>query len=84
MSDEKNLNIQINLEMETPDIQIKMEAGGEALPAYKGETIITSRPWSSQILETANRTLKENITVLEIPYSPVSNPQGGQTVYIGE
>lgn len=95
MSDEKKLDIQIKLglltpnilvgiDRETPDIQIKMEAGGEVLPTYKGETIVTPRPWSSQILETANRILKENITVLEIPYSSVSNPQDGRTVYIGE
>ena len=95
MSDVKKLDIMVELGLITPDIRIgvdqtipdikiKMESGGEALPTYIGETSVTPLAWQTQILETANKTLRDNITILEIPYSSVSNPQDGRTVYIGE
>ena len=95
MSDEKKLDIrvelglitpdiQIGVDRTTPDIKIEIEPGGEALPSYTGETSVTPLAWQTQILETANKTLRDDITILEIPYSSVSNPQDGRTVYIGE
>lgn len=95
MSDAKKLDIMVELGLITPDIrigvdqtipniEIKMESGGEALPTYTGEISVTPLAWQTQILETANKTLRDNITILEIPYSSVSNPQDGRTVYIGE
>ena len=76
--------IRIGLEQKRPDIQIKMETGGSVFPTYDDETIIKPLPWSSRVLETSNKILKNNITILEIPYSSVSNLKDGRTVYIGE
>ena len=49
-------------------------------PVYAGTTTVTPRV-SEQILETANKTLLEDITVLEVPYYETSNVNG-MTVYI--
>lgn len=49
---------------------------------YSGEYEITPLAWQDQTLNTANRICKENITVTEIPYYEVSNPQNGITVNI--
>ena len=49
-------------------------------PVYTGTTTVTPRV-SEQILETANKTLLEDITVLEVPYYETSNVNG-MTVYI--
>ena len=94
MSDEKKLDIrvelglitpdiQIGVDRTTPDIKIEIKPGGEILPAYTGDTEFTPLAWKEQVLETANKTLRDNITIREIPYSSISNPQDGRTVYIG-
>ncbi len=49
---------------------------------YDGDYQITPKT-SPQELETKNKTLKDNITVLSIPYFEVSNTDG-TTVIIGE
>lgn len=55
----------------------------EAYPAYTGDTVIIPRIAEDQVLETAMKTVTEDITVKEIPVHIVTNPQGGNTVYIG-
>lgn len=54
--------------------------GGEI---YDGEYIVTPSTNSEQTLNTANKLMKENVVVKEIPYFEVSNNSGGNTVYIG-
>lgn len=49
---------------------------------YEGSYTVTPKV-TSQELETADRLLKENVTVNAIPYWDVSNETGGSTVYIG-
>ena len=49
---------------------------------YEGEYEITPKI-SSQILPTAKKLMKDDVTVKAIPYFDVSNPAGGQTIYIG-
>lgn len=57
-----------------------MNIGGSA-SRYDGEyEVVPSR--QNQVLETENKLLKENITVIEIPYAEVSNLGGGTTFYI--
>lgn len=65
-------------------IIFKTVEGGASgkLPYYKGEYEITPKV-TEQILETKNKSMKEDITVFQIPYSSVINPSGGQTVTIG-
>lgn len=51
------------------------------LPIYDGDYIVTPKA-EEQELETANKILTDNVTVLEIPYTEVSNISGGLTVSI--
>ena len=54
---------------------------GGSYDGYKGEyEVVPAR--REQVLETQNKLLKQNITVIEIPYSSVSNLGGGKTFYI--
>lgn len=55
--------------------------GGDALPWYEGEYVVTPKV-TSQTLETRNKSMREDVTVLEIPLSEVINPQGGTTLLI--
>ena len=52
-------------------------------PQYNGETVVIPRAEEEQVLQTARKTVMENITVREIPYTEVTNVQGGLTVSIG-
>lgn len=52
------------------------------LPIYDGETVITPKASEEQILDTARKTVLDDIIVLEIPYTEVSNLSGGLTVSI--
>lgn len=57
------------------------EGGGGLLPVYTGETTVTPKT-VAQNLETANKSVLSDITVLEIPYFETSNVKG-KTVIIG-
>lgn len=59
------------------------DSGGGKLPTYEGEYIVTPKPFTEQVLETKNKSLVDDVTVLEIPYSEVTNPEGGITANIG-
>lgn len=52
-----------------------------AYPFYKGEYEVTPTRYN-QTLDTSNKILTKDITVIEIPYSEVSNLGGGKTFYI--
>ncbi len=54
---------------------------GESEP-YEGEYTVTPT-FEKQILQTAKKTMKENVTVNEIQVTVVSNSSGGNTVIIG-
>jgi uncharacterized protein YaaQ len=54
---------------------------GNTYPLYAGETTVIPKV-EKQELETKNTILKENITVVEIPYTEVSNVIGGTTIVI--
>lgn len=66
--------IELDLELGT----IVYEGGG---PPYEGEYDVTPKI-GEQTLPTKNKTMKEDVTVYAIPYSEVSNPEGGETVNI--
>jgi hypothetical protein len=53
-----------------------------ALPLYDGTSEVTPRV-DSQILPTAQKIMKEDLTVKAIPYYDVSNSSGGSTIFIG-
>lgn len=48
---------------------------------YEGEYEVTPAV-DSQVMETKNRLMEEDVTILAIPYFETSNPTG-KTVYIG-
>ena len=68
--------------------QIEIEIGethsGVEYPKYTGPAIVTPAAYIMQVLQTEKKSVMENIMVLPIPYFQTSNPQGGNTVYIGE
>lgn len=49
---------------------------------YVGAYTVTPRVDSATVLETKDRVMSDNVTVLEIPYFETSNTSG-YTVYIG-
>lgn len=51
-------------------------------PTYTGDYIVTPMAHEEVILETSDKLLTDDITVLEIPYYETSNVSG-YTVYIG-
>lgn len=51
---------------------------------YDGQYEVTPSVYEQQELETANRVLKENIKVLEVPFYATSNESNGVTAYIGK
>lgn len=78
----KPLDISINANTMSLDMDISDGSGG-MLPPYEGEYVITPKPFTEQVLETKNKSMTDDVTVLEIPYSVVTNPQGGKTANIG-
>ena len=50
-------------------------------PNYKGDYEVVPGP-DAQSLETANKTMKDDVRIKAIPYYDVSNPYG-RTIYIG-
>lgn len=78
----KPLDISISSNNMGLDINITDGAGGK-LPTYEGDYQVTPKPFIEQVLETKNKSMVDNVTVFEIPYSEVTNPEGGKTVNIG-
>lgn len=50
---------------------------------YEGPYTVVSHAGISQILDTKDKIMTENLIVLPISYYETSNPKGGLTVYIG-
>ena len=75
--------LDISVETNSMTIEIGIDEGsGGKLPTYDGEYVVTPKAFVEQTLETKNKSLVEDVTVLEIPYSEVTNPEGGKTVNI--
>ena len=55
--------------------------GGDFLPWYDGEYSATPKV-NAHVLETKNKSMRDDVTVEAIPYAEVSNPSGGLTVNI--
>ena len=82
MSEYRDLQLTISSNDMSLDIEITDGAGGK-LPTYEGAYEVTPKPFIEQVLETKNKSMVDNVTVFEIPYSEVTNPQGGKTANIG-
>lgn len=66
----------VTVRIETPVIR------GETHPYYDGSHTVTPKS-SAQVLPTADKIMRNDLTVFKIPYWEVGNPDG-TTVYIGE
>lgn len=80
MTDDRYIELSLELNNEELSIEIKQGEGG-MLPAYEGPYEITPKV-NEQGFETKYKTMTDDLTVLAVPYSEVSNPQGGSTVNI--
>lgn len=75
----------LDLELEvSPEINLTIEegGGGAPLPYYDGPYQVTPRK-VEQVLDTKNKSMRDDIVVDPITYLEVSNPQGGKTATIG-
>ena len=52
--------------------------------SFDGNYEVTPKAFESQILETKNKMMKENITIKKVPYWESSNQSGGKTAYIAK
>ena len=50
---------------------------------YEGDYVVIPKREQGTTLETADKLMKDNVTVKEIPYFVTSNLAGGNTCYIG-
>lgn len=75
------VDISVASETEVVDITVSDGSGGR-LPNYEGEYTVTPRK-REIVLPTKNKSMMDDVTVFQIPYSEVSNPQGGITATIG-
>ena len=51
-------------------------------PIYDGDYIVTPHAWE-KYLDTSDKVMINDVTVLEIPYTETGNLSGGLTVSIG-
>lgn len=49
---------------------------------YEGDYNVTPH-FSEQVLETEDKVMRDDVTILEIPVVRTSNPYGGDTIVIG-
>lgn len=63
------------------DITFDAQAGGR-LPYYDGDYSVSPR-LEQQTLHTKNKSMHDDVIIDPIFYSEVSNPEGGETIYIG-
>lgn len=55
--------------------------GGEV---YKGDYVVTPKVSAETVLETAGKTMRDDVTVKRVPQYRVSNAAGGITVIIDD
>lgn len=49
---------------------------------YEGPYEVTPKAWQGTVLETKDKAMTDDVTVLEIPYYETGNVYNGLTVYI--
>lgn len=80
-----NLDITMDLLINDSVIDFTIESGaggGGEYPAYTGTYKVKPKV-TEQVLLTKNKSMLDDVTVFQIPFSEVSNPSGGTTVTIG-
>lgn len=75
--------IDINVESNAKALDFSVEGNKDGrLPYYEGLTTIDPRK-IEQTLETANKSMSENVVINPIYYAETSNESGGYTAVIG-
>ena len=64
-----------------PEFDVTVNTQGDAVP-YTGDYIVDP-DFATQMLETKEKYMLDNVTVNPIEVARVSNPAGGRTIYIG-
>lgn len=76
-----SLNIPLKVDCDIQNVKLTVAESAMSYPFYKGETEVEPKT-VSQILDTADKILLENVSVLKIPYFETSNLKG-TTAIIG-
>lgn len=75
--------ISLEIQNESEEIEIKVESGtGGMYPYYEGAYQFVPKT-TEMIIPTKQKSMKEDLTIYQIPYKEVSNPEGGKTITIG-
>ena len=58
------------------DGSVIIGGGGQTYPYYEGEYIVTPLAFEQTILDTDEKVMRDDVTVLEVPYNETSNEYG--------
>lgn len=64
-----------------PEFDVAVDTQGDVVP-YTGDYIVDPN-FATQMLETKEKYMLDDVTVNPIEVARVSNPAGGRTIYIG-
>lgn len=77
------LHLEVGFETTPQVLDVELVGGGSGrLPWYTGDTVVDPRK-VAQTLATANKSMREDVTINAIYYSETLNVGGGNTAYIG-
>ena len=79
----KNDPISMYIDDESVTMQVERVSTVIYGDRYEGEYEIIPSVNEDQKFQTANKVMKEDLTVFKMPYAEVSNSVGGMTVTIG-
>ncbi len=79
----RHKDVKIGVGERSKNVGIEISGRGMVYENYEGSYVAVSMPDESQVLETKDKHMNDNVLVLPIPYYETSNPRGGKTVYIG-
>lgn len=73
---------------EEPEVNFTIEESiiisGETYDVYRGEYVVTPKKDQQTILDTKEKLMADDVTVLKIPYHETSNQFNGKTIFIAE
>lgn len=72
----------VRMQQRKNNLTVRMRIGGLYVEEYDGDYIVTPSG-EIQILETNQKKLLDDVTVLAIPYAETANLAGGMTANIG-
>lgn len=76
------MKIIIRMQEPKTTLSVRMKIGGLVIQEYEGKYIVTPSG-EIQVLETSQKKMLDDVTILAIPYSETINLAGGKTANIG-